>query len=62
MRAKDGTVLEVFEWRSQAAIDGAHGNAAVQDLWERFAAVSSYVTLGTLAEAQEMFAAFTPLP
>ena len=26
MRAKDGTVLEIFEWASPAAIEEAHGS------------------------------------
>jgi hypothetical protein len=61
MRAGDGTVLEVFEWKCQAAIDQAHQNPAVQELWGRFAAVADYTTLAALTEASQMFAAFTPL-
>ncbi len=38
MRARDGTLLEIFEWRSEAAIDAAYGNPRVGALWERFAA------------------------
>ena len=58
MRAKDGTVVEVFEWRSAEAIEQAHTNAAVAALWAEFAAVCDYVPLAGLAEAQQMFAEF----
>lgn len=62
MRAADGTVIEVFEWRSAAAIDEAHGNPAVQALWAEFEQCCDYVPLGTLAEAQQPFAEFEVLP
>jgi quinol monooxygenase YgiN len=61
MRAKDGTILEVFEWRSAEAIEQAHANAAVQALWEEFGAACDYVPLASLPEAQEMFANFEPV-
>jgi len=62
MRAADGTVLEVFEWRSPAAIDEAHGNVAVRALWAEFEQCCDYVSLGGLAEAQQPFAEFDALP
>lgn len=61
MRAQDGTLLEVFEWRSQAAIDAAHANPRVHALWARCAACCDYVTLGDLAEAKAMFPGFAPV-
>ena len=61
MRAQDGTIVEVFEWCSKEAVDGAHTNPEVLKLWERYAAVCDYVPLSTLAEAQEMFAGFEPI-
>ena len=61
MRAKDGTVVEVFEWTSSAAIEGAHKNPAVLALWERYAAVCDYVKFGDLPESSDLFAGFTPL-
>jgi hypothetical protein len=38
LRAVDGTLLEIFEWVSQDAIDAAHGNPAGLALWQRYAA------------------------
>lgn len=58
LRAADGTLLEIFEWVSQAAIDAAHANPAVLTLWERYAACCEYITLGDLAEAKAMFPGF----
>jgi len=61
MRAKDGTIVEVFEWTSQSAIDSAHTNAAVGELWGRYSEACDYVPLKELKEAGDMFAAFEPI-
>ncbi len=58
MRAADGTIIEVFEWRSTEAISQAHSNPAVQALWADFGASCDYVPLNTLSETQQMFAEF----
>jgi len=58
LRGAGGTLIEVFEWRSAAAIEQAHTNPAVLALWERFAAACDYSPLANLAEAQQMFAEF----
>jgi hypothetical protein len=56
--AENGTLLEIFEWTSQAAIDAAHANPAVLALWERYAACCDYVTLCDLPEARAVFPGF----
>jgi len=61
MRAADGTIVEVFEWKSQAAIDGAHGNPVVAKMWQRFAEACEYIPLKSLKEAGDLFASFEPL-
>jgi quinol monooxygenase YgiN len=61
MRAKDGTIIEVFEWKSQAAIDAAHTNPVVLKMWERYGAVCDYVPLNTVKECSDMFAGFEPI-
>lgn len=61
MQAADGTIVEVFEWRSEETIDTAHRNPAVLALWEEFEASCVYVPLASLAEAQHPFSAFEPL-
>jgi quinol monooxygenase YgiN len=61
MRAKDGTVIEVSEWKSQEAIDAAHKNPNVLAMWEKFYAVCDFIPLKGLAETEEMFAGFEPV-
>lgn len=61
MRAADGTIVEVFEWMSREAIEGAHKNPVVLDLWKKFEAVCSYETPSNIAEFQNMFAHFEPV-
>jgi quinol monooxygenase YgiN len=61
MRAADGTILEVFEWRSAEAIAKAHLTPAVQALWAEFGAACDYRPLSGIAEFQQMFAEFDPV-
>ena len=58
LRARDGTLVEIFEWMSQAAIDAAHTNPEVGKLWARYEQCCDYVTLADLREAKEMFPGF----
>jgi hypothetical protein len=58
MRAADGTLLEVFEWKSAEAILEAHQNLAVQALWSEFADVCDYIPLSAVPETQQLFAEF----
>jgi hypothetical protein len=61
MRSRDGTIVEVSEWRSREAIDAAHKNPNVLAMWEKFFAVCDCVPLNTLPETADMFAGFTPI-
>jgi hypothetical protein len=45
IRAGDGTIVEVFEWRSAEAIHQAHINPSVQALWAEFGAACDYTPL-----------------
>jgi hypothetical protein len=58
MRAADGTIVEVFEWRSADAIEKAHTNPAVMALWGEFGEACDYTPLSKLKEAQDLFAEF----
>ena len=62
MRARDGTIIEVSEWKSRDAIDAAHKNPNVLAMWNKFFALCDCVPLKSLAEAEEMFARFEPIP
>ena len=61
MRSRDGTIVEVSEWKSQEAIDAAHKNPNVWTMWEKFFAACEFVPLKNLREAEEMFAGFEPI-
>jgi quinol monooxygenase YgiN len=59
--SRDGTIVEVSEWKSQEAIDAAHRNPNVLAMWDKFFAVCECVPLNTLPEAADMFAGFAPV-
>jgi hypothetical protein len=61
MRAKDGTLIEIFEWASPAAIEEAHANPRVQAMWARFEACCEYIPLNSLSELTQAFAEFEPV-
>src|SRR5262245_41270117 len=58
MRAADGTIVEVFEWRSPEAIEQAHTNPTVGALWNEFGEACDYRRLTDLKEANDLFAEF----
>src|SRR5687768_9977647 len=62
MRAKDGTIIEVSEWKSNEAIEEAHQNPRVLAMWDKFFAVCDCVPLNTVPESGTMFAGFEPIP
>ncbi len=61
MQASDGTVIEVFEWKSKEAIAAAHTNPAVLKMWEKYAEACEYVPLASVKECSNMFAEFVPI-
>jgi len=61
MRAEDGTIIEVFEWRSEEAIRKAHESPRVHALWKRYEAACEYVTMSDVPESKEMFSNFEPI-
>ncbi|HZS08664.1 MAG TPA: hypothetical protein VFD58_27770 [Blastocatellia bacterium] len=61
LRAEDGTIVEVFEWKSAEAIEQAHHNEIVLAMWEQFNEACEIETLASLKECQRPFSAFEPL-
>ena len=61
MKAADGTVIEVFEWKSKDAIDEAHRNEDVRSLWGRFEECCTHVPLSAVDECRALFAEFSPV-
>ena len=60
METKDGTIIEVFEWKSKTAIEQAHTNPEVQKMWKKYFEVCEYLPIGKVEEAGNLFADFTP--
>jgi quinol monooxygenase YgiN len=61
MRARNGTIIEVSEWKSQEAIDAAHKNPNVLAMWNKFFEACDCIPLNKLSESAEMFAGFEPV-
>lgn len=61
MRSEDGTIVEVFEWASKAAIESAHSNVKVQEMWASFSTVCDYIPVSQIKEISSVFSEFTPL-
>ena len=61
MQAKDGTIIEVFEWKSEEHAAQAHENPVVLEMWKRFESACEYVTLRDLAETESPFPNFEPV-
>jgi hypothetical protein len=60
MEASDGTIIEVFEWKSSDAIHAAHNHPVVLGMWEEYGKVCDYIPLAQVGEASQLFSEFTP--
>ncbi|HMQ68972.1 MAG TPA: hypothetical protein PKA90_08210 [Ignavibacteria bacterium] len=61
MRSKDGSIIEVFEWRSEDAVNMAHTNKSVLKLWEKFEEACEYIPVSDVEETKNMFPGFEPV-
>ena len=61
MRSEDGSIVEVFEWTSQEAIDKAHKSEKVLKLWKKYEEACEYIPFEKLAESKMMFPGFQPV-
>ena len=61
MRSADGTIIEVFEWKSAEAIAAAHQNPVWQEMCGRYSEACDYISLENLSESKNMFAEFDPV-
>ena len=61
VRSKNGTYIEVFEWRSAAMSGRAHEHPEVARLWEAMGQVADFPGLESLEEAKERFPHFEPV-
>lgn len=61
MKAADGTILEVFGWKSAEAIEAAHINPTVKKMWAEYAEVCDYISVKDVPESHQLFSEFTPV-
>jgi hypothetical protein len=60
MEAKDGTIIEVFEWKSKSSIEQAHTHPEVLVMWSKYAEACEYIPVGKVEESVNLFSEFTP--
>lgn len=60
-RSQDGTLIEIFEWRSGEAIGKAHTHPKLAQVWEAMGAIADFPSLSSLPEANGRFPNFTPV-
>ena len=60
-RATDGVLVEIFCWKSQDAIAGAHENPVVAKMWAAFGEVCDYTTIGKVEGAHDLFTPLAPV-
>jgi quinol monooxygenase YgiN len=61
MEAQDGTIVEVFEWKSKAAIESAHTNPVVLEMWSEYSEVCDYIPVSDVPEGAQLFSEFAPI-
>jgi hypothetical protein len=61
MKSADGTIIEIFEWKSVEAIAAAHQNPVWQAMSAKNIEVCDYISLEDLIESKNMFAEFDPV-
>ncbi|MBI3441140.1 MAG: hypothetical protein HY052_04965 [Proteobacteria bacterium] len=61
VRSKNGTIIEIFEWKSSAATREAHEHPAIAKIWEAMEKISTFVSLDSLEEAKKAMAHFEPI-
>lgn len=60
-RSKDGTYLEIFEWRTAESAGLAHEHPEVAKVWEAMGLVGDFPALDSLEECKARFPHFEPV-
>jgi quinol monooxygenase YgiN len=58
--ASDGTVIEIFEWKSEQAKDAAHESPVVMKVWNEIMEIAEIKSLSSLEESKHPFPNFAP--
>jgi hypothetical protein len=61
MQSNDGTIVQVFEWKSKEAKEATHENLKVREVWEQMMNIATFPPLSGLEETSKPFANFTAL-
>ena len=61
VQSKNGIYIEIFEWKSNNAVEEAHKNSEVQKLWDEMEKVCDFTSLDSIKEAKEYFPQFKPI-
>lgn len=60
-RSKDGTYLEIFEWKNNDAARRAHEHPEVARIWEAMGEIGAFPALSEVPEAAGRFPHFQPV-
>jgi hypothetical protein len=60
-RTKDGSILQVFEWKSEDSQDQAMAHPVCQEMWLKVGNISEFQKPAVLAEFNEVFSMFETL-
>jgi hypothetical protein len=61
IQSTNGTIIEIFGWKSKEAIELAHSNPVVKKIWAEYAAVCEFVPISEIEESSKLFSEFTPI-
>jgi hypothetical protein len=62
VKSRNGTYIEVFEWRTPEAAGQAHQHPEVARVWEAMGQVADLPALESLEETKNRFPHFEPVP
>ena len=58
LKTEEGVIVEVFEWKSEEAVDMAHRHPAIGQLWGKMGGICTFPGMKDLKEAHQPFPAF----
>jgi hypothetical protein len=61
VKSKNGTYIEIFEWRTAGASDKAHQRPELAKVWEAMGKVADFPALDSLEEVVDRFPRFEPV-
>jgi len=61
LQSEDGTIIEVFEWANEKAIEVAHEHPAIRTIWGKMEGICEFPSMRDLPEADQRFPNFSIL-